>query len=1181
MEQIALLPSSPAPWTKQVLTSCRGTSKHDNANSAERVRFAYCSTVAVWVWEAVCGRRDKSNKDSLQEGEVAAGEASEVPPPVPPKPGFESENQPENETEVDQKLVPHPPTTLPSSPTKTLSATMHKIGGVTTQRGGALRKFWGMVAGTSTDDDTPSAFPSRISEIRLLRVLTIPKRDEGAEVVCGVCWNPLDIDTLAVSFWDGALRIYDLVTGSVRETYDTKQGLKWMGWDAGRVWGCGEGKWYKETTPSGVDEFTLDMDVRGVERNPVKPDLLAVTDSKHLYIVALTSRKPAKFRIPLSEYKGSKMTVVRWDPKSGIYLLVGFDDGRIVLVDTDQKSIVMNFAATNGGVGNIEWMPTVPGGFLTTDTVTGVVRVWNVARSTSETIYRLLPSAIHCLTPISVANESLFLMAFGDGSVGIYDVGRGEWVYLRQGGHTETIFGCAFGGTGGTLLATGSFDGTLKIWDTGSGSVSVSQSPARRGSLSSISTSQTGIQSLSPRPIEESYPNHTHYGPTHLPISLLDSYPPTDTGRVINHRMHTVDGCIYSVAFSPCGSRVAMGTGIGMVVVWDVEKSRVLGRWRVGECPVYCVKWGNGIAAAKGDGVCTIIHPDTGESISSFTHPSGNFGCDFDPFHACLATSCMDGKVRIWSLANTNISTSSPPTTPTTPTATTSTTPTSASPLVLTGHTARTFTVLYSPTLPHILASASDDTDVRIWHTKHAQCMTVLKGHRDKVRGLAWCTELPAVLVSGGWDSVIRIWDIRTSQTLHIVTHHQADVYGLSTHPSRPFLFASSSRDNTLRLWSMEELVRDVIWSVLKWIHEGGDREALNKILLVDKENALEKTTGFKLCGEGSTKLVEHLCGDIPPVEKWASVFEFFSPTTGTKELWSLLRTLHSPTPHTHPTPYSTNTILHHSDTLHSAELRAHQLELSTRASPHGLARLLTSYKKQRLEQAATEYLLLGKFKKYCEAMMVVGRWERAMAVAPCVGMGYWREVCMRYAEVLRAKGDQDVVTYLLAAGCIDELIPHLLHTHNTPTAALVAKVYEDGGYTHLPSASSASPPTSPTTHSHSNLTHSHPNLSKSHSNLPPLPDHIQDRNFKQSKDEILKQSENEESWVQRVAKVSVKRYMAHHQPDLAAASYIAVDDPKAAIDLLILHNHHTTAYALSSLYAFHPQITRILQKIQ
>ncbi|KAJ3188139.1 hypothetical protein HDU85_005287 [Gaertneriomyces sp. JEL0708] len=711
MEQIALLPSSPAPWTKQVLTSCRGRSRHDNASkidSAERVRFAYCSTVAVWVWEVVCARKDKSEKDPLQAGER---EAAEVPPPVPPKSGFESEHQPENEREADQKLVPHPPTTLPSSSTKTLSATMHKVGGVTTQRGGALRKFWGMVAGTSTDDEIPSAFPSRISEIRLLRVLTIPKRDEGAEVVCGVSWNPLDIDVLAVSFWDGALRIYDLVTGSVRETYGTKTGLKWMGWDAGRVWGCGDayshylvflfckGKWYKQTTPSGVDEFSLDMDVRGVERNPVKPDLLAVTDSKHLYIVTLTSRKPVKFRIHLSDHKGPKMTIVRWDPKSGVYLLVGFDDGRIMLVDTDQKSVVMNFPATTGGVGNIEWMPTVPGGFLTTDTVTGVVRVWNVA-----------------------PNESLFLMAFGDGSVGIYDVGRGEWVYLRQGGHTETIFGCAFGGIGGTSLATGSFDGTLKIWDTGSGSVPVSQSPARRGSLSSISTSQSGLQPLSPRPIEESYPNHTHYGPTHLPISLLDSYPPTDTGRVINHRMHTVDGCIYSVAFSPCGNRVAMGTGIGMVVVWDVEKSRVLGRWRLGESPVYCVKWGNGIAAARGDGV----------------------------------------------------------------------------------------------------------------------------------------------------------W---TSQTLHIVTHHQADVYGLSTHPSRPFLFASSSRDNTLRLWSMEELVRDVKWGVLKWIHEGGDREALKKILLVDKDNALEKTIGFKLCGEGSTRLVEHLCGDIPPVEKWASVFEFFSVT--------------------------------------------------------------------------------------------------------------------------------------------------------------------------------------------------------------------------------------------------------------------------------------------------------------
>ena len=54
---------------------------------------------------------------------------------------------------------------------------------------------------------------------------------------------------------------------------------------------------------------------------------------------------------------------------------------------------------------------------------------------------------------------------FLDGGVGLYDLSRRRWFFLRDQGHIETIFDCKFKPDNSDLLATGSFDGTIKIWD--------------------------------------------------------------------------------------------------------------------------------------------------------------------------------------------------------------------------------------------------------------------------------------------------------------------------------------------------------------------------------------------------------------------------------------------------------------------------------------------------------------------------------------------------------------------------------------------------------------------------------------------------------------------------------------------------------------------------------------------
>jgi WD40 repeat protein len=48
----------------------------------------------------------------------------------------------------------------------------------------------------------------------------------------------------------------------------------------------------------------------------------------------------------------------------------------------------------------------------------------------------------------------------------VYDVAGQEKLWSTQPGHTETIFDCCFApGPSSDLLATCSFDGTVRVWD--------------------------------------------------------------------------------------------------------------------------------------------------------------------------------------------------------------------------------------------------------------------------------------------------------------------------------------------------------------------------------------------------------------------------------------------------------------------------------------------------------------------------------------------------------------------------------------------------------------------------------------------------------------------------------------------------------------------------------------------
>jgi hypothetical protein len=91
--------------------------------------------------------------------------------------------------------------------------------------------------------------------------------------------------------------------------------------------------------------------------------------------------------------------------------------------------------------------------------------------------------------------------------------------------------------------------------------------------------------------------------------------------------------------------------------------------------------------------------------------------------------------------------------------------------------------------------------------------------------------------------------------------------------------------------------------------------------------------------------------------------------------------------------------------------------------------------KEDRLALAANLYLKLGQVEKYCEILAELDQWEKALAIAPSVSLGYWRDLAARYsAHLATSENSANSEAYLVATGNI----PKVTYSSN-PSCSLLS----------------------------------------------------------------------------------------------------------------------------------------------
>ncbi|MCC7492373.1 MAG: AAA family ATPase [Fimbriimonadaceae bacterium] len=345
-------------------------------------------------------------------------------------------------------------------------------------------------------------------------------------------------------------------------------------------------------------------------------------------------------------------------------------------------------------------------------------------------------------------------------------------------GHTWAVTSVAWS-PDGQLLASGSFDQTVRICDAASGAELACLTGHTRP-VNSVAWSPDGER------LASGSEDHT--------VRIWDAASGDELHCLAEHTE-----AVNSVAWSPDGQRLASGSYDDTVRVWDAASGDELVCVLAG---VRSVAWspdGERLAGGSWDQTVRVWDSASGDMLHCLTaHTSTVNSVAWSPDGERLASGSEDQTVRIWEAASGDELHCLP------------------------GHTEGVADVAWSPDGQR-LASGSEDHTVRVWEAASGAELHRLTGHAGWVISVAWSPD-GRRLASGSFDQTLLVWEAGSDAELPCLTGHTGSVNSVAWSPDGQLL-ASGSYDQTVRVWeaaSGDELhclaehtegVEDVAWS--------------------------------------------------------------------------------------------------------------------------------------------------------------------------------------------------------------------------------------------------------------------------------------------------------------------------------------------------------------------------------
>ena len=436
-------------------------------------------------------------------------------------------------------------------------------------------------------------------------------------------------------------------------------------------------------------------------------------------------------------------------------------DGTVIIWDSSTGKELLRLIGTSeaGDFVTTKKVAYSPNGKLLFASDRNLVSIYDLV---SDGLINTLDGHQADVTAIAVSTDGKLIASGGlDGSVIIWDMSSNDSSRLQLAGHTDAIENLTFS-PDGKWLVTASDDASMKIWDVITGDL-LRNYKDFSGVVVGVTFSPDGKQFA--------------FSDGMIHIWQLGLNSDEDQIEIVNQELFTIPNSA-SDTFSPDGSQLA-GISGNDIKLWDAESGRELltltghTGWVMG---LAFSPDGKSLASTSVDGTVKIWSIVPGNEIVTISGPPSGFGTRvvYNPNGLEFATNGGDGTGAVW---NSDLGRPK---------------------LTVKGHDLEVLNVAFSPDGKRFATGSLDET-VIVWDAVTGQKLLTLPAHEFGVRDVTFSPD-GNLIATGGFDGTAKLWDATTGALIHEITGHQGLVLGVAFSPDGTYL-ATSSTDATAKIW--------------------------------------------------------------------------------------------------------------------------------------------------------------------------------------------------------------------------------------------------------------------------------------------------------------------------------------------------------------------------------------------
>ena len=323
---------------------------------------------------------------------------------------------------------------------------------------------------------------------------------------------------------------------------------------------------------------------------------------------------------------------------------------------------------------------------------------------------------------LALSAESLLTEPTLPGDLAVRNVLRIHPRVTRRLDHDSGVGSVAFS-PDGTRVATGSYDGSARVFDATTGAELARLDHG--GGVRSVAFSPDGTRVAT--------------GSGDGSARVFDATSGAQLSR-LDHQ-----GAVWSVAFSPNGTRVATGSNNRSARVFDATTGAQLS-WLYHDGAVWSVVFspdGTRVATGSGDGSARVLDATTGAELARLDHDSGVLSVAFSPDGTRVATGSLYGSARVFDA-------------------------TSGAELARLDHDSGVGSAVFSPDGTRV-ATGSGDGSARVFDATTGAELARLD-HDDGVRSVAFSPD-GTLVATGSNDGSARVFDATTGAELARLDH--------------------------------------------------------------------------------------------------------------------------------------------------------------------------------------------------------------------------------------------------------------------------------------------------------------------------------------------------------------------------------------------------------------------------